>query len=120
MNYHAKYLDNHLKKKGKLILTDKTRERNLNQRGMGIKAYLIQHPEITDWIVLDDEIFYDFYERGIIPHLIKTNPVYGLTDVDAAEAIQILNKEKPLKENIEPIFDFSKGRYKLKGPENTL
>ena len=70
-NYHAKYLDNHLKKKGGLVLQDKTRERNLDERGMGIKAYLILHPKITNWIVLDDEIFADFQIRGIMPHLVK-------------------------------------------------
>lgn len=90
-NYHAKYLDNHLKKKGGLVITDKTREKNLYYRGMGIKAYLFLHPEITDWIVLDDEIFIDFKERGIIPHLVKTDPIWGLTDDDAEAAIKMLN-----------------------------
>ena len=89
-NHHAKYLDNHLKKKGKLILKDKTREKDLRYRGMGIKAYLTQHPEITDWIVLDDEIFIDFKEQGILPHLLQTNPLYGLTDDDAEIAIKML------------------------------
>ena len=109
-NYHAKYLDNHLKKKGKLILTDKTRERNLAERGNGIKAYLTQHPEITDWIVLDDEIFSDFKEHGILPHLLQTNYLYGLTDDDAEIAIKMLKgqiqgpyKEGPHKpEDIDP------------------
>lgn len=90
LNYHAKYLDNHLKKKGKLILKDKTRERDLRYRGSGIKAYLAQHPEITDWIVLDDEIFIDFKEQDILPHLLQTNPLYGLTDDDAEIAIKML------------------------------
>lgn len=89
-NYHAKYLDNHLKKKGKLVLKDKTRERDLRYRGMGIKAYLAQHPEITNWIVLDDEIFIDFKEQGILPHLLQTNPLYGLIDDDAKIAIKML------------------------------
>lgn len=58
---------------------------------MGIKAYLSAHPKITNWIVLDDEIFIDFEERGIIPHLVKTNPTLGLTDNDAETAIKMLN-----------------------------
>ena len=90
-NYHAKYLDNHLKKKGKLVITDKTRERNLNQRGMGIKAYLAQHPEIKDWIVIDDEVFYDFEHYKIFPHLVHTDPQFGLTDADVTAAIMMLN-----------------------------
>lgn len=89
-NYHAKYLDNHLKKKGKLILKDKTRERNLNYRGSGIKVYLTQHPDITNWIVLDDEIFIDFKEQGILPHLLQIDALYGLTDNDAEIAIKML------------------------------
>lgn len=89
-NHHAKYLDNHLKKKGKLILKDKTRERNLSYRGSGIKVYLTQHSDITNWIVLDDEIFIDFKEQGILPHLLQTDPLYGLTDNDAEIAIKML------------------------------
>ena len=115
-NYHAKYLDNHLKKKGKLVLTDKTRERNLAERGNGIKAYLTQHPEITDWIVLDDEIFADFDEEEIIPHLILTDPDLGLTDTDAAEAIKILNREKPLYDKDTIYFDPFTYKYKRNGP----
>lgn len=60
---------------------------------MGIKAYLTLHPEITNWIVLDDEIFIDFEERGIMPHLVKINPIYGLTDNDAETAIKMLNSQ---------------------------
>lgn len=92
-NYHAKYLDNHLKKKGNLILTDKTKERDSNYRGKGIKDYLISHPSITKWIVIDDEIFIDYQKEGILPHLIKTNSTYGLTDDDAVAAIDMLNNQ---------------------------
>ena len=59
---------------------------------MGIKLYLTVHPEITNWIVLDDEIFIDFKQENILPHLIKTNPKYGLTDNDVKMAIDMLNK----------------------------
>lgn len=50
----AKYLNNHLWKKGKLIIKDKTKERDLKYRGTGIRNYLEKHPEITGWVVLDD------------------------------------------------------------------
>lgn len=123
-NYHAKYLDNHLKKKGKLILHDKTREENLLHRGEGIKNYLTRHPEITNWIVLDDEIFSDFYEYDIMPHLLKTNPNWGLTDNDAEVAIKMLNgqvkgpyKGGPLL-NLNDPFDYNIiTQKKTKGPE---
>ena len=89
-NYHAKYLDNHLRKKGNLIITDKTKERNPEMRGTGIRNFLSEHPDIKNWVVLDDEIFYDYREQNIIPHLIKINPEYGLTDNDAETAIKML------------------------------
>lgn len=93
IHIHAKYLDTHLKKKSGLICKDKTRERNLAERGMGIKSYLLLHPEYTEWIVIDDEIFGDYASRRILPHLIKTNPEKGLTRRDAEAAIKMLNGE---------------------------
>lgn len=114
-NYHAKYLDNHLKKKGKLVLKDKTRERNLNQRGMGIKTYLAHHPEITNWIVIDDEIFYDFEHYKIFSHLIKTDPQFGLTDADATAAIMML-KGKITGPYEAGSLHYSKIENKIAGP----
>lgn len=116
--YHAKYLNNHLKKKGKLFITDKTRERDLYYRGAGIKSYLNLHPEITDWIVLDDEIFIDFQEEGIMPHLIKINPIYGLTDDDAVAAIKMLNNQIIGPYNVDPHFETYITQYKKTGPAN--
>jgi len=94
-----------LKKKGNLIITDKTKEKNPNRRGMGIKTYLILHPEITNWIVLDDEIFPDYQEYNILPYLIKTDSLIGLTDENAATAIQMLNNATLMNEY--PHFDLS-------------
>ena len=58
---------------------------------MGIRAYLTQHPEIKDWIVIDDEVFYDFKQYKILPHLIHTDSQFGLTDAEATAAIMMLN-----------------------------
>lgn len=117
-SYHAKYLDNHLKKKGNLILNNKTRERNLNERGMGIKAYLMLHSEITNWIVLDDEIFFDFYTYGIMSHLVKTDPLTGLTDECAEAAIKMLKGQiqGPYFDTEPPLKDWAKN--KEAGPAN--
>lgn len=124
-NFHAKYLDNHLKKKGGLTITDKTRERNLALRGMGIKAYLMAHPEITNWVVLDDEKFVDYEERDIFPHLILTHPCYGLTDEDAEAAIKMLKDEikgpyiaDPQKHNLPNSLNFNTALDKNAGPAN--
>lgn len=87
----AKYLNNHLWKKGKLRIKDKTKERDLEFRGTGIRDYLNTHPEITGWVVLDDYIFCDFVKNDINSHLVYINFKVGLTDDEAAAAIKIIN-----------------------------
>ena len=93
-NPHAKYLDDHLERKGKLYLIDKTRESNLNLRGSGIRDWLTKHPDVTAWVILDDYAFSDYSDIDIVSHIIYTDPATGLTDNDVAEAINILNKEE--------------------------
>lgn len=91
---HAKYLDNHLKYRGNLIITDKTKDSNKPfRRGETIYNYLKDHPEITSWIVLDDEIFKDYNQYNIYTHLLLTDSNYGLTDKDVEHAIKKLNEE---------------------------
>ena len=63
------------------------------RRGMEIKAWLGVHTEMDRYIILDDELF-DFEERGLLPHLIKTDFAYGgLTEELAQEAIDLLLEE---------------------------
>ena len=84
------YLDQRLVEEGLRIL-DKT-EGHMRYRGHGIIDWLSKHP--TDsWIVLDDEIFEDYEECGIMPHLVKTS-FYdgGLKDKHVELAIALLNK----------------------------
>ena len=88
----ANYLDTRLAEEG-LTIIDKTGG-HMNLRGHGIIDWLSEHP--TDsWIVLDDEIFEDYEECGILPHLVKTS-FYdgGLKDKHVEMAINLLNKEK--------------------------
>lgn len=120
LNYHAKYLNNHLRRKGKLFITDKTREYNLNYRGMGIKEYLIRHPEITEWIVLDDEIFPDYEYYKILPHLIQTDSQFGLTDAEATAAIMMLKGKitGPYKASTLYYNHYNKIENKNAGPTN--
>lgn len=87
---HAIYLDACLKRFD-LKITDKTRERNLRERGMGIRSYLLLYPEIDSWVVLDDEIFPDYRRYKIFPHLIQTSPKHGLSDKNVKAAIKLLN-----------------------------
>ena len=85
------YLDQRLAEEG-LAIIDKTGG-NMNERGHGIVDWLSEHP--TDsWIVLDDEIFEDYEECGIMPRLVKTS-FYdgGLKEKHVELAINLLNKE---------------------------
>jgi len=62
------------------------------RRGMEIRAWLGLHRgEVERFIILDDELF-DFEERGLLFHLIKTDfGDGGLTEELTQEAIEMLN-----------------------------
>lgn len=85
------YLDERLAEEGLTVL-DKTGG-SMNERGHGIIDWLSEHPA-ESWIVLDDEIFEDYEECGILSHLVKTS-FYdgGLKDKHVEMAINLLNKE---------------------------
>lgn len=86
------YLDTRLAEEG-LTIIDKTDYAGIHDRGHGIVDWLSEHP--TDsWIVLDDEIFNDYEECGILPRLVKTD-FYdgGLKEKHVEMAINLLNKE---------------------------
>lgn len=90
LSNHTKYLRNHLYKKGKLFIRDKTPS-SYRGRGYEILFWLKTHPETKAWVVLDDEEWHDFYEYDeIMRHWVKTDYDVGLTDDDATAAIQIL------------------------------
>jgi len=60
-----------------------------NRRGMEIKAWLDQHPDVTQYVVLDDDSF-DIVK--IHPHnFVHTNWKIGLTGLDVVHAISVLN-----------------------------
>lgn len=85
------YLDARLAEEG-LTIMDKTGG-TMNNRGHGIIDWLSEHPT-ESWIALDDEIFEDYEECGIMPHLVKTS-FYdgGLKKKHVEMAINLLNKE---------------------------
>lgn len=87
----AAYLDQRLAEEG-LVITDKTGG-GIAERGHGIVEWLSEHPT-ESWIVLDDEIFEDYEECGIMPHLVKTS-FYdgGLKEKHVEMAIKMLNGE---------------------------
>ena len=83
-----KYLEQRLNEFN-ITIFDKTNDCIYN-RGEGIKKYLYYHPEITNWVVIDDIIF-DDYDDEISERFVHTNQCYGLTFKQALKAIEILN-----------------------------
>lgn len=96
----AKYLVLKLKKQG-LHISGRTIDRENGDRGYGIRRWLKRFPEVERWIVLDDQIFFDYEEQGIIPHLIKTDFSCGLTEENVQKAIDFLTKPVYAKDNKE-------------------
>ena len=70
-NEHGNYLDKKLRREGLRIL-DKTRDGG-GKRGVGIIEWLNSHAGVTSWVGLDDKIFPDYEECGILEHLVKTD-----------------------------------------------
>ena len=91
-SYVENYLDKKLWKE-RLKILDKTIDKGSN-RGEGIISW-INHHQVTSWIVLDDEVFDDYEQFGIMPHLVKTEfyqPNGGLQSEHITMAIKILNE----------------------------
>ena len=57
-------------------------------REMEISAWLQDHPEMTDYVILDDLDSFHQHEA----HLVKINPKTGITPADAEQVIKILNE----------------------------
>lgn len=85
---NGKYLVKKLDRRG-LHIMDKT-EDHIDDRGRGIADWLKRHPNVTDWVVLDDEVFDDYASFVPIDKRIITSFVMGLTDDDVQNAIKIL------------------------------
>ncbi len=85
------YLDRKLKRE-RLALYDKTEDYG-RMRGKEIREWLARHPGVEAWVVLDDEIFEDYEEQGILGHLVRT--VYeaedgGLQQEHVRQALELL------------------------------
>lgn len=88
------YLTNKMKEVG-LEIFDTTIKYDTdkgNSRGIEIALYLIDHKEIANYIVIDDDERIDYEKFNVLPHLIKTSPLTGLTDTIRDKAIKELNK----------------------------
>lgn len=91
-NRVGKYLRERLRKRGVSIYETTTKyETEHFLRGAGIANYLIQHKEVAEYAILDDESF-DFYQYNeLISHFVHTDGKLGLTEADVEKAIAILN-----------------------------
>jgi hypothetical protein len=58
------------------------------ERGDQVKAHLARNPQITSYVILDDNS--DF--TGFEDRLVLTSPYVGLTEADVNKAIEILRK----------------------------
>lgn len=88
----ANYLDRKLKREG-LRLIDKTCDSG-GDRGRGIINWL-ESKDVSSWIVLDDEIFDDYEELGVMPNLVKTSfcdENGGLQKEHVDKAIKLLGR----------------------------
>ena len=57
-------------------------------RGFEILEYLNSNPDITNYVILDDDSDMLLEQRD---HFIKTHPYYGISEKDVEQAIKILN-----------------------------
>ncbi len=99
----CKYLSNKLRKQGLKVYDkiDWTRFRR-DERGAAILDWLRKHPEVTNYVIVDDETFYGYEKPEIEEHLIYCyddvdghDELSGLTDNLVVHAINILeSKEK--------------------------
>jgi hypothetical protein len=93
---HRQYLNEKLAKQG-LSIYSQTDDLSIHgkNRGQEIDDWLSKH-DVDEWVVLDDEYFYDFSFYNIMPHWVQTDyysPSGGLTEEDVQIAIRILNGE---------------------------
>lgn len=65
------------------------------ERGYEIQKYLDEHPEIEQFVILDD----DADMVHLMPHLVQTTWDHGLLDEHVAKAIEILSKERKDKDS---------------------
>ena len=84
----GRYLQNKLMRDG-LMLLDKTDDHIYGRRGAEIDAWLAAHPDVTDYVILDDTVFTDFKPEHI-KRLVLTDCRYGLSPNNVQDAIRVL------------------------------
>lgn len=98
----GKYMVKKFKQVG-LHIMDKTDESKVgsSHRGAGINKYLEKHPEIEEYVILDDFEFDYYHYENILERFVHTEEHLGLTNENMYEAIDILNgKLKEIDEGV--------------------
>lgn len=49
-------------------------------RGAEITQWLDEHPDVENYVILDDEMFKDFKELHLLHHVVLCDPVVGMTE----------------------------------------
>ena len=98
------YLVKKLRMIGGLEIKDHTIDISWNKRGLEIRTYLHDHPEVEEFVILDDLPFSDFGRNKLLENLVLTNSKYGLTAEDVKRAIRILQGEKVLPCMVEEVY----------------
>lgn len=65
------------------------RTSQLNHRGLEIQQWLLNHPDVTDWCIVDDTLDFLPYQRQ---KLVLTNRSYGLGQYHTFQIIDILGE----------------------------
>ena len=84
------YLAEKLEAGGMPEISGHTDDISWKLRGTEIRKYLEDHPEITEYVILDDIPFADFADDELLPHLVLTDTRLGLSDEDVRKAVTIL------------------------------
>lgn len=83
------YMLNALAAEG-VSLFDRTYD-NMSDRGHGIVNWLAQHPDVDQFVILDDDVFADYRTLLLTPHQVKTHfGGGGLLDKHVSRAVYIL------------------------------
>lgn len=63
-----------------------------NDRGSDIKSWLVRHPEVTNYVIIDDEG--DMMNEQLF-NFVQTDWVFGIQDREVKLAIDVLNNKGP-------------------------
>ena len=82
-----------------------------NNRGSDIKSWLTRNPEVTDYVIIDDED--DMMDEQLF-HFVQTDYSFGIQDREVKLAIDVLNNKNPI--NSLSLNELIKFKFWLKFP----